>query len=235
MTESEVNNIVLCTDYKDIILLSKILRNVLNNPHADKYRNVNFQRVNAKFLDSNACLKLLRYAGFYKSSDGKRLLYAETQSNRLQMIYQKVLSQPFYNCVHLNRMTDAMRQYDKFSKNVNEPVDFDQVDLDTIVHDFIYAVNKHNSDEKFEYIYNRFPRCDVVECKMFKRNHRNRNDVTNKASHAYVLYGNKDEKQILYMQIMDKIHCYYQHSFDTGYRLTVEDHLKMKNVMVPGG
>eukprot|EP01084_Bolivina_argentea_P225876 381626_1 len=80
---------------------------------------------------------------------------------------------------------------------------------DTLNH-FLHLMDNHNSNHDFEYVYTMLGgSCCILNCNKFKRNYRQRND--NKTLYPT---GNK-----LYCQIMDKIHCFYRHSFDIGYRL----------------
>eukprot|EP01083_Nonionella_stella_P119977 359050_1 len=61
------------------------------------------------------------------------------------------------------------------------------------------------------------PLCTLSKCVMIKRNRRNRS----KEDHD--LYFGQDERNTNKQQLLDKIHSYYIHSFDTGYKLTRDD------------
>eukprot|EP01084_Bolivina_argentea_P249353 417386_1 len=73
-----------------------------------------------------------------------------------------------------------------------------------IIDDFCHLLTLHNDDHNFQYIYNVFgANCDITKCNMFHRN-----------------FSDKNKKQVsVRQQIKDKIHCYYQHTFDIGHRL----------------
>ena len=72
-----------------------------------------------------------------------------------------------------------------------------------ILNDFLHLIAYHNTDDEFEFISNKLEFCDINKCAKFMRNQRDRNK-TNCS---------------LIESIIDKIHCYYSHSFDIGYRL----------------
>eukprot|EP01083_Nonionella_stella_P169768 576369_1 len=85
----------------------------------------------------------------------------------------------------------------------------------------------HDNDKDFHIIYTACGgSCDIGTCQSFRRNYRNRNRFKQNEAHS-ALYGlatsnMTDDEKIKFMlnaQIMDKIHCYFQHSYDIGYRL----------------
>eukprot|EP01084_Bolivina_argentea_P248460 415633_1 len=76
---------------------------------------------------------------------------------------------------------------------------------------FLHQITLHNVDESFEFIYNQLDVCDIKKCQFFNRNYRNR--------HVPTITSNNVIENVN-QQIMDKIHCYYYHSYDIGYRLT---------------
>eukprot|EP01084_Bolivina_argentea_P263470 445946_1 len=41
----------------------------------------------------------------------------------------------------------------------------------------------------------------------------------------------KKDKFVLYQQIMDKIHCFYLHCFDQGFKLTKQERIKLSNII----
>eukprot|EP01084_Bolivina_argentea_P081621 147787_1 len=59
-----------------------------------------------------------------------------------------------------------------------------------------------------------FKFCDINVCESYARNHRNRHD------HARLKC--KPDPTIT-TQIFDKIHCYFMHAYDVGYRLSVQE------------
>ena len=59
--------------------------------------------------------------------------------------------------------------------------------------------------------------CNLSQCVSIRRNRRNR-DMENKQS-----YSSQDSRCIVREQLLDKIHCYFYHSFDTGHKLTEKE------------
>eukprot|EP01084_Bolivina_argentea_P255421 429589_1 len=87
------------------------------------------------------------------------------------------------------------------------------------IDDYFHLLTVHHTNEEFEYISHQLAGyCNKAECVAFKRNYRNRENK-NLESH----------KQSPRQQIIDKIHCYYLHSFDIGYRLTAGQRLVVDN------
>eukprot|EP01084_Bolivina_argentea_P274350 467606_1 len=79
--------------------------------------------------------------------------------------------------------------------------------ITTIVDSFLHLMAEHETEEEFEYIQKQLNPCDIITCDAFQRNYRikSSNDTT------------KDDN--VFIQIMDKIHCYFLHSYDIGNRI----------------
>eukprot|EP01083_Nonionella_stella_P134162 408212_1 len=82
---------------------------------------------------------------------------------------------------------------------------------------FLHLKQHHDSDDHFEYIYDHLPNCQVNHCDKFKRNYRNRS-----AQHV-----REERHNPPIQEILDKIHCYFKHSFDMGYRFTAQERKQM--------
>eukprot|EP01084_Bolivina_argentea_P119069 211169_1 len=87
-----------------------------------------------------------------------------------------------------------------------------------LLNDFNHLLLYHSIE--FEEIYNIVIKkctnnniCNMLNCIMIARNNRNRLNYDPKN-----LYGD-DDKDIIIQQLIDRIHSYYIHSFDTGYKL----------------
>eukprot|EP01083_Nonionella_stella_P263295 894547_1 len=90
-----------------------------------------------------------------------------------------------------------------------------------VLNDFNHLLSKHS--DQFEYIYNALIKrvynnkpCMLEQCQFMQRNQRDRKFV--QCSSA--LYLNDNGFDIVSQQILDRIHCFYFHSFDVGYKLT---------------
>eukprot|EP01084_Bolivina_argentea_P011996 22478_1 len=98
-----------------------------------------------------------------------------------------------------------------FSMNCSNH-NLDLFDID----DFLHLLSNHdNNRNEFEYIYNHLGGfCDIQTCQPFKRNFKNKN---------------MKKSNDVNRQIVDKIHCFYRHSFDTGYKLSSTDVLSIQH------
>eukprot|EP01084_Bolivina_argentea_P302337 521846_1 len=76
--------------------------------------------------------------------------------------------------------------------------------FDKIYNELTQKVNKHTSVTK----------CDFSNCQMIRRNQRNRTEITKNEYLLNVLYCNSND--IIPQQLLDRIHCYYCHKFDSG-------------------
>eukprot|EP01083_Nonionella_stella_P147675 466358_1 len=63
--------------------------------------------------------------------------------------------------------------------------------------------------------------CNVCDCLMIRRNYRNRRTETN------IYFDAANNEDIIKQQLMDKIHSYYYHSFDLGYKMSADEHAKI--------
>eukprot|EP01084_Bolivina_argentea_P159200 277275_1 len=77
--------------HREAKILRSIFKKVLKNPNNEKYQNLNLNRIPKQLAQCQICMNLLYDAGFYKSTDGKRLLYHITKLNQLKTI-DKILS-----------------------------------------------------------------------------------------------------------------------------------------------
>eukprot|EP01084_Bolivina_argentea_P105713 189308_1 len=109
--------------------------------------------------------------------------------------------------------------------NMSQPkFTIDNVNIAAVIDDFLFLSTKYSDDDTFQDIYNALNvSCDITKCNIIKR--------------AYANRKNGNELQIIdtesnnaKTQILDKIHCYYMHSFDIGYRLSFEEKLKFQDI-----
>eukprot|EP01084_Bolivina_argentea_P070340 127875_1 len=108
-----------------------------------------------------------------------------------------------------NRLIKTMRRYDDNIHSIDEST------LLTVLNDFLYLSHHQNDDEQFESIYEQMGGCcEIAECDKFKRNYRSR---TRQDTQIY------SHCPSAVVQIMDKIHCFYRHVYDTGMKWTLHD------------
>eukprot|EP01083_Nonionella_stella_P193956 715750_1 len=109
------------------------------------------------------------------------------------------------SCVQLNRLSKVVRV-----DNGDYKVCMDDIKINQVLDDYLYLQHHHSADDQFEHIHDRLGTCcTIYECDIFKRNH---NRETTATGH-----------DACYQQILDKIHCFYAHTFDIGYRLTEKE------------
>eukprot|EP01084_Bolivina_argentea_P121413 215143_1 len=94
-----------------LTLLITILRNIIDHPTIDKYRNLNFSKLKRKFEPS---IKILLAAGFNISDDNKRLIFDNSNSNELQTMYALLIS---HRCIIPT--SNTMTNYDTSQSQIN--------------------------------------------------------------------------------------------------------------------
>eukprot|EP01083_Nonionella_stella_P099306 279232_1 len=112
-------------------------------------------------------------------------------------------------CIHFTHFRDAMHSY----RGCNA----EQYDITEILNGFHHLLSEHDTEEEFESIYLQLimHKCTFSDCNLLKRNHRNRNTRT-----VPLMYNTNNINDIVSYQILDKIHCYYSHSYHMGYRMS---------------
>eukprot|EP01084_Bolivina_argentea_P174910 302942_1 len=88
------------------------------------------------------------------------------------------------------------------------------IDININIDDFLHSIDTHNDIEQFEYIYNSLGFCDGRHCDILTR--RNTSDYMSHSS-------NSNAKKNARFAIICKIHCYYQHCFDVGNKLSIRE------------
>eukprot|EP01084_Bolivina_argentea_P227981 385127_1 len=77
---------------KDVVILTRIFKKILENPENKQYQNISINRIKNKFIHPNLCINILYYVGFSKSHDEKRLLYNIEQLSELNNVYNELVS-----------------------------------------------------------------------------------------------------------------------------------------------
>ena len=107
---------------------------------------------------------------------------------------------------------NMLKQYDGTLTNIN----YNYINITTILNDFNHLLSEHKSQKDFEYICNSFSLCNIDKFNIMKRYYINRklyinnNNTKNNNQSQY--------RDILYQQIIDRIHCHFMHSYDFGYK-----------------
>eukprot|EP01084_Bolivina_argentea_P016469 30823_1 len=126
-------------------------------------------------------------------------------------------------CSQLDTIIIAMKQYDhkKIKYRNNE------FNVELLLNNYLHFIHCHNKDEDFEFIVNKLSSCDINNCTIFTRNNRNRftTDTVDYDDDIDIHY----PTEVLYCDIMDKIHCYFHHCFDIGNRLTINEKRRQRS------
>eukprot|EP01084_Bolivina_argentea_P113062 201594_1 len=110
---------------------------------------------------------------------------------------------------------DIMKYYGKYKDLVN--------DYHHIILQHTSTGNRNSDNENFaiiDAIIRKSIKCDIAQCKSYKRNHTIRGKQTTTGEHK--------EEDVM-KKFMDSIHCYFVHSIDVGFRMQIEDDTKDDN------
>eukprot|EP01084_Bolivina_argentea_P269999 459001_1 len=138
---------------------------------------------------------------------------SETLKNTIKCATDSIMQ-----CKHLTTLINSLHKHYKEHKQMDNEY------ISQTLNDFIHLLHSHQTDTDFEYIYSQIGHCDVEKCAIFQRHIRDRMHI------EYDDCEEKTENEIIYYDdIMDKIHCYYAHSFETGNRLCIKDKLMLND------
>eukprot|EP01084_Bolivina_argentea_P270149 459304_1 len=150
-------------------------------------------------------------------------LQPKPSKRNLKNATQDLVCETIDTCESIKRIKMVLQMY---NETQYESVTTFANDITTTLNDYIHIVNYHNNN--LQDVYNQFTlnkcECDLNTCIALKRNLRER------MNQKYDTKSNDDNDSInrVIMDIMDQIHSYLYHSFDTGYRLTKEE----KNILL---
>eukprot|EP01084_Bolivina_argentea_P155020 270182_1 len=133
----------------------------------------------------------------------------EVELNICNGIYGNVL-----DCAHLKNLTKILNTYN----NNNCQIVYDIIANYKVVNIFNHLLIHHDTEVEFETIHKQLNYCNLQNCKIFKRNYRDRSVI--KDFDITKLYETSELKLIVLYQILDAIHCYYCHSYDTGHKIS---------------
>ena len=131
-------------------------------------------------------------------------------------------------CRHLHELCQEMEQYEASSTNDDEYLS--QLNIQKTVNQFLHLLGYHNENEQqFKFVSSAFDPCHgniITKCLPFTRNYRDRK-LDSDSTNIEELYNTMDYRHIVKIQMFDKIHSFYLHSYDTGNRLTVREQLQL--------
>eukprot|EP01084_Bolivina_argentea_P020546 38200_1 len=127
------------------------------------------------------------------------------------------------SCFHMKELIDTMNDYCVLIRNNNDRY-FDELYSNSmcILNKFNHLLLHHDDDTDFEFIYKLFhKKCEFKNCKFIIRNRRNRNNsIDYDTNHLYCINNTINDEIIMIQELLDRIHCYYLHSYHIGCRLS---------------
>eukprot|EP01083_Nonionella_stella_P251393 867404_1 len=120
------------------------------------------------------------------------------------------------NCRHLKQLYKKMIEYNDYNTSNHKHDVHNTINMVEFIDDYLHLIYQHDNDEDFDFIVCELDghNCDIMNCKMHRRNYRNRsNDKDDDHQHM-------DVNEAVYVDIMDTAHCYFVHCYDVGKRLT---------------
>eukprot|EP01084_Bolivina_argentea_P140718 247338_1 len=118
---------------------------------------------------------------------------------------EKELCDDVSNCCVVNKICQLLHKYQKGKLCEDDIITTDILD------DFNHLLTHHDSNDDFNQIYNKLnDHCHYKNCKYYKRHYRRRVGGTRQKQ------GTKEANKVT--SILDKIHAFYQHSYDTSLR-----------------
>eukprot|EP01084_Bolivina_argentea_P215687 366243_1 len=121
------------------------------------------------------------------------------------------------DCKILQEFLQFLMKYNKHCEEISN--DIDNSKLLQIVNDYLHLLHEHDNNDQINYIVDKLGECDVSQCKLFSRNYTKR--INNTETYACTVA----------YSVIDKIHCYFQHCYDTGNRLSPEDQMQLDKCM----
>eukprot|EP01083_Nonionella_stella_P185551 676881_1 len=122
------------------------------------------------------------------------------------------------NCEYLKRLKQQMASAESDATD-------DDNRIESILENFLHLLAKHSNDQDildddFQYIYNYLGAdCDLQKCSSFRRHSSYRRETAER-DELLKEYDVKDDRDIIRKHTVDKIHCFYRHSYDVGHKLT---------------
>eukprot|EP01084_Bolivina_argentea_P262005 442971_1 len=127
-------------------------------------------------------------------------------------------------CKSVQVICDMLHEYDRINGNVDDLLNYLSsmgVSLSKVLNEFDHLLLCHDSDKDFKEIYKKLNKsnehCSYIECKPFNRNYSRRLQSTyNKNGKREDDEHKHKEKEFNILEnVVDKIHSFYLHSYDT--------------------
>eukprot|EP01084_Bolivina_argentea_P300304 517780_1 len=114
-------------------------------------------------------------------------------------------------CGYTQRMIKNMNQCIRHRYQQDDHI-VESINISEMLNDYLHLLHLHDDDEALEFISTQLMFCDIIKCDIIIR--RNKVNITINQSSIFLH---------LRRSILDKIHCYYHHCFDMGYRLSQKE------------
>eukprot|EP01083_Nonionella_stella_P155596 502827_1 len=144
-------------------------------------------------------------------------------------------SLPVSECQYTQRLITILTRYNELmiqSRITNQShiifVNECRQHMPIILDDFNHILFHHHSDNSFEWVYDQLNQdhCDPTKCICVSRHYRNKHQLNGKYGDLFKLYmgttATTDDSLIFVYQLLDKIHCHVQHSYDIS-KLTTQE------------
>eukprot|EP01084_Bolivina_argentea_P283858 486279_1 len=96
-----------------------------------------------------------------------------------------------------------------------------------LLDNFLHFLDKHNNQTDFDFVLQSLGMCDITKCSIFRQHYRNRNLSQSKTKNANIS---------TIQALINKIHCFFCHSYDIGHRILlkelIEDEKKNVDTMI---
>eukprot|EP01084_Bolivina_argentea_P074590 135296_1 len=119
-------------------------------------------------------------------------------------------------CKCYGDLINVLTKYNKSELMIIKQMNVSQ--LTKVFDDYIHLMHHHDDNLEFDLIVQELGLCNLKTCVKFRRNNRNRM-VSNNCNNT----NNSEIHHDAFMDILDSIHCFFQHCYDVGYRLSPTD------------
>eukprot|EP01084_Bolivina_argentea_P126999 224706_1 len=154
----------------------------------------------------NQSIQRLISMGYSDKAASMALRHTKDMSEAVEVLLQEQCNGCITECKHLKRLGNVLNKYQiRWSDS--------DIDIKVILDDFNHLLFNHNDNNDFKHIYDTLDECNVRMCDIIKRHYRNRN-IDSSATEDEI----KENSEMQYIEIIDKIHCHYHHSYDMGLR-----------------
>eukprot|EP01084_Bolivina_argentea_P258116 435012_1 len=129
------------------------------------------------------------------------------------------------NCFQLKRFAIQMIKYNQCNHNDDYGL---YQNISGILDAYLHLIHQHDANEDFELIARRLGSCKLAKCTAYSRNNRNRNLIDIVTTDHVEQKVDTFIEEVVCQHIMDKVHCYFQHCYDIGNRLSMEERSQLK-------